>query len=63
MDNIKEMMAKLTSEQKEDVREGRLCPKCLAGKSHIKFMGCAPDGMYSNNQYDCKECKFGWEGY
>lgn len=50
-----------TEDQRDDVCKGKLCPKCLS--SDIKYAGCAPDFMNTNNGWNCQKCGEKWEGY
>lgn len=46
--------------QYKDVSSGRKCPKCLG--TNVKYVGCNPDGINMNRAFDCKDCKYQWEG-
>ena len=50
-----------TEDQRDDVCNGRLCPKCL-GKD-ITCTGGNPDCVNLNAGYHCNSCGEDWEGY
>lgn len=41
--------------------KGKLCPKCIS--KDVKLVGFNPDGIDMNCAYECKSCKYEWEGY
>lgn len=54
---------KFSEAQRDSVCKGEICPKCLG--TQVKRTGCAPDGLRSNNSYECQapDCKEAREGY
>lgn len=52
-----------TEAQRDSVCKGERCPKCLGNQ--VRHLGCAPDGIRSNNSYECcdPQCRESWEGY
>ena len=50
-----------TEKERDKVCKGKMCPRCKS--DDIKHVGCAPDGINSNNAFDCNSCGEQWEGY
>lgn len=65
MSKGKEKEKKLEMTKDKDIlhkaSNGEMCPYCFS--ESVIHVGSAPDFINMNNQYDCKKCGAGWEGY